>query len=126
MILKLIGAALLLTVTAFLLRQLGWGGAPVFAAVCVTLLIAETADSLVGIFNSVAVLGELGSVSEPLGAAVKALGAGYLFGISADVCRELGESGIAKAVEVVGRVEIIVIVIPYFQQIIKVGVDLIG
>lgn len=124
--LKLIGTALLLTVTAFLLRQLGWKGAPVFAVICTVLLLVETADSLARIFNSVTLVGEAGDVSEPLRAALKTLGAGYLFGISADVCRELGESGIAKAVEVVGRVEIIAIVVPYFERIIKVGIELIG
>lgn len=124
--LKLIGIALLLTVTAFLLRQLGWRGAPVFAVICAALLLFEMTDSLGRIINSVTAIGEGTSVSEPLNAALKTLGAGYLFGISADVCRELGESGIAKAVEVVGRVEIIAIVIPYFEEIIKVGIELIG
>lgn len=124
--LKLIGAALLLTVTAFLLRQLGWRGAPVFAVICCVILLMETTDSLASIINSVTATAELGAVSEPLGAALKTLGAGYLFGISADVCRELGESGIAKTVEVVGRLEIIAIVIPFFEQIIKVGIELIG
>ena len=124
--LKLVGVALLLTVTAFLLRQLGWRGAPVFAVICAVLLLLEMADSLARIFSSVTLAGEAGGVSEPLGAALKTLGAGYLFGISADVCRELGESGIAKAVEVVGRVEIIAIVIPYFERIIEVGIELIG
>ena len=124
--LRLIGVALLLTVTAFLLRQLGWHGAPVFAVICAVVLIAETGETLAGIFSSVTLVGESVAISEPLGAALKTLGAGYLFGISADVCRELGESGIAKAVEVVGRVEIIAIVIPFFEEIIKVGVELIG
>jgi len=126
LIIKLIGAALLLAVTAFLLKQLGWSGAPVFAVICALFLLVETADALTGIFNSVINAGEAVSISEPIGAALKTLGAGYLFGISSDVCRELGESGIAKAVEVVGRVEIIAIVIPYFEEIIKLGVELIG
>ncbi len=123
---KIIGSALLLTVTAFILRQLGWKGAPVFAVICAVVLLSETADSLARILNSVTVVGEASKVSEPLGAALKTLGAGYLFGISADICRELGEAGIAKATEIVGRVEIIAIVIPYFEEIIKIGIELIG
>lgn len=118
--------ALLLAVSAFLLRQFGWGGAPVFAAVCAVVLLGEVSETLGSIFGFVTAFGETSSLSEPIEAALKALGAGYLFGISADVCRELGESGMAKAVEAVGRVEIIAIVIPYFQEIIKVGVELIG
>ena len=124
--LKIVGMTLLLAATAFLLRQFGWSGAPVFAAVCAVVLLGEMSATLGRIIEFVSVFGETSSVSEPIGAAIKTLGAGYLFGISADVCRELGESGIAKAVEAVGRVEIIAIVIPYFQEIIKVGVELIG
>lgn len=123
---KLVGAALLLTVTALLLRRLGFAGAPVFAAVCVVLLLTETVGVLGNLFKSAAVIGEVSSVQEPLGAAIKTLGVGYLFGVCADICRELGESGIAKAVEAVGRVEIIALVFPYFEQIIKVGVELVG
>ena len=124
--LRLVGLALLLTATAFLLRRLGWSGAPVFAVICAVVLIGEAADELGGLFGAIMALGDEASVGEPLKASLKTLGAGYLFGISADVCRELGESGIAKAVEVVGRVEIIAIVIPYFEQIIKLGAELIG
>lgn len=124
--LKFVGAALLLTATAFLLRRLGFAGAPVFAAVCAVLLLSETVSIFGNVFKSAALIGDVSSVKEPLEAAIKTLGAGYLFGVSADICRELGESGIAKAVEVVGRVEIIALVFPYFEQIIKVGVELIG
>ena len=53
-------------------------------------------------------------------------GLGYLFGISADICRELGESGIAKSLEVVGRVEIIAVAVPFWKKIIETGVELIG
>ena len=43
------------------------------------------------------------------------------FSSAADVCRELGENGIAKVTEVVGRVEIMAVVMPYFEEIIKLG-----
>ena len=124
--LKIVGSALLLTVTAFLLRRFGWGGAPVFAVICTVLLIGSAAGSLTNIFSAVTDSAKTASVSEPLSSAMKTLGAGYLFGISADVCRELGEAGIAKGLEIVGRVEIIAIVIPYFEKIIELGIELIG
>ena len=76
--------------------------------------------------GSVKEVGEWAGVSEPLSAAVKILGIGYLFGMCADVCRELGEGGAAKAVETVGRVEIIAVVIPYFKEIVSVGAELLG
>ena len=124
MILKVIGYALLLTVAAFLLRRFGWSGAPVFAAICSVMIVGAAADSLRDIFKLATDSAGDSSVSEPIASALKSLGAGYLFGISADVCRELGESGIAKGLEVAGRVEIIAIVIPYFEKIIRLGIEL--
>ena len=124
--LRFIGAALLFTASAFLLRQFGWRGAPVFAVISSVVLLSEMTGALSEIFGYVENFGRASDVGEPLTAALKTLGAGYLFGISSDVCRELGESGIAKAIEAVGRVEIIAIVFPYFEKILKVGVELVG
>lgn len=126
MILKLFGTVLLLTVIAFMLRSFGWRGAPVFAAVCAVLLIMESGEMLGEILGSLKDVSVGVGIAEPVGAAIKVLGLGYLFGICSDLCRELDETGIAKATEVVGRVEIIAVAIPYFEEIIKVGVELIG
>ncbi len=125
MILRLIGTALILTVSAFLLKSFGWRGAPVFTAVALILFISESEGELEYIFSSIKKIGNESGIDDALSAAIKVLGIGYLFGICADICRELSEAGIAKAVEVVGRVEIITVVIPYFQEIIKVGIGLV-
>ena len=125
MILRLIGAAIILAVSAFLLKNFGWRGAPIFAAVALVLFIAEAEGEFEYIFSSINKIGNEAGIADSLSAAIKVLGIGYLFGICADICRELGEGGIAKAVEVVGRVEIIAVVIPYFEEIIKVGIGLV-
>ena len=126
MILKIFGLALLLSMTAFLLRSFGWRGAPIFASDALVLLLSEAAGGLESVFLSVEKIGGGAGISEPVSASLKILGLGYLYGICADVCRDMSEAGIAKAVEVVGRVEIVAVVMPYFEEIIKVGVELIG
>ena len=120
--LEIIGGALLLLACIFILRELGWRGVPVFAAIGSVIILATLGDSLSAVFTSV---GELSSyVSEEyISAILKIIGAGYLFGISADVCRTMGEGQIAKTVEVAGRVEIFLIVLPFFEEIIKLGVS---
>ena len=115
----------MLAFTAFLLKNFGWKGTPVFAAVAAILFISEAKDTMDFVFTSIEKIGSESKIDDALAAGIKVLGLGYLFGICADVCRELGEAGIAKAVEVVGRVEIIAVVIPYFEEIIKVGIGLI-
>ena len=126
MILKLIGAALILTASAFLLKSFGWRGAPIFTSLALILFIAEAEGEFEYIFSSIKKIGLESGIEEALSAAVKVLGLGYLFGISADICRELGESGIAKSLEVVGRVEIIAVAVPFWKKIIETGVELMG
>ena len=126
MILKIFGLAILLSMTAFLLRSFGWRGAPVFASVALVILLTEASGLLEAVLHSVRDIGAVAGLAEPVRAALKVLGLGYLYGICADVCRDLSEAGIAKAVEAVGRVEIVAVIMPYFEEIIKVGVELIG
>ncbi len=109
-----------------MLRSFGWRGAPVFASVALVMLLTEAAGVLESVLLSARNIGVGAGLSEPVSAALKVLGLGYLYGICADVCRDMSESGIAKAVEAVGRVEIVAVVMPYFEEIIKVGVELIG
>ena len=125
MIFRICGVAILSAICAFLLRGFGWRGVPIFVAGVSVLLICELEGRIEYVFGALKEIGEGTGVSETLASALKVLAAGYLFGICADICRELGESGVAKAVDVVGRVEIIAIVIPYFEEIIKIGIELI-
>ncbi len=120
------GAAMLLAVSALLLRNFGWRGAPVFAVLCIVVLLAESALGFEKIFSSLTNIAESANISEAAAAALKITGIGYLFGICADVVRELGETGMAKVVEIVGRVEIIAVIFPFFEDILRVGVELMG
>ena len=121
-----LGLALLLVATAYLLRSFGWRGAPIFVAVAVIAILSESGDGLMEVLGFARELGSYADVSDTVGAGLKILGCGYLFGICADICRELGESGIAKAVEMAGRVEIIILVLPFLKEIMNIGVELIG
>ena len=55
---------------------------------------------------------------------MKITGVSLLMGVCAEVCRELGESGVARGVVLAGRVEILCIALPYLQKIIALGVEL--
>ena len=58
--------------------------------------------------------------------AIKVVGVGYCFGICSAVCEELGEKGIASMLTNVGKVETFLVVFPYFKEIVKMGLGLIG
>ena len=50
---------------------------------------------------------------------LKALGVAVLTEICADICRDLGESSAASGVELVGRIEILLLCIPMFEAVMK-------
>ena len=122
---KGVGLALLLAVCLLLLRELGWRGVGVFAAIGVLSLLMLVREPLLSIFSSEIFL-SAGEHSGELSAAIKVLGVGYLFGISSDVLRTLGEERLASTLELVGRVEILLIILPYVEEIIKIGAQLLG
>ena len=123
--LKICALALLFAFMALILRSFGFRGAAAFTALAVAFLLSRASSELASL-GSFGELKELlpGDALEYVGAIAKVVGAGYLFGICADVCQELGESGIAKAVSVAGRAEILLIASPYVVRIIDVATEL--
>ena len=118
--------ALVATMSALLLRDFGWRGVPVFSLICFILIISLAEPYLREVCERLLALGEGNGVSQEARAVLKVVGVGYLCGIVADSCQELGEGRIASAVTFVGRIEIIVIVVPFFEEIIRLGAELLG
>ena len=58
-------------------------------------------------------------------AMLKILGVGYAFGICSDICTELGEPSLASAVCLFGRIEIVMLSIPFIKTIVEKGIELI-
>ena len=48
------------------------------------------------------------------------------FEAQAGVCTELGEAGIAKAFSLCSRIEMLVIALPYFMELWRIGAELVG
>ena len=108
--------------SAVMLRECGWRGSSLVGAVgvvsCLALAISglgETARELISI-------GEDFGVSETVRLALKALGIGYVFGIAADLCRQLGEPGLGQAAETLGRIELVLLSLPLVRELIDLSV----
>lgn len=56
---------------------------------------------------------------------MKMIGVGYAFGICSDMCADLGEASLSSAVCLLGRVEIIILTVPYIKMIIERGIEMI-
>ena len=55
---------------------------------------------------------------------LKITGLSYLYSVTSEICSSLGEAGISRAVDTVGRVEMLLVALPYFKKIILLGAEL--
>ena len=113
-------------ITLFLgavLKELGFKGSRLVMLLgTVALLIV----ALTYIAEVLAMLPTLAEADKEYAAVMlKMVGIGYAFGICADVCRESGESTLAGAVSLLGRLEILMLSLPYIKRIVEKGVELI-
>ena len=125
MMAKLCALGMLVCFVGVLLSEYGWRGKKVFGVLCAVILMIGLADGISEIFSGVSSLSEDAGVSDVCSVAMKVVGTGYVFGFCADVARELGESSVSSILTLAGRVEILLLVLPYFQRILEFGMELV-
>ena len=126
MITRIAGLALVAAITAFLLRGFGWKGAPVFISMAFVGIISLAAPYLSEVFGFIKSSASVYGIESSVTAVAKVVGIGYLTGITADVCRELEAGAVSGAVVLVGRIEIIAVVLPFFGEIMRLGGELLS
>ena len=120
---KIAFLGLIFAFSALLLKNLGWRGASVFTSLAIVVILGE----IQGTFAEFEKLSELWiSLGEGGAAIFKIMGIGYLFGISAEIARELGEAGISSALTLVGRFEIIAVALPFISEIFSLAISLVS
>ncbi len=119
---EILFAGLVFALSAVLLRNLGWRGAPVFAALALIVLFSELPGHLGELFS----VTELAFVGKSGEAIAKVIGIGYLFGISSELCRELGENAVASGLVLAGRLEILSVSLPFLGELIEGALGIIG
>ena len=118
--------ALVAAMSALLLRDFGWKGVPVLACVTLSAVLSLSAEVLSGLVSEIGNLAAEGEIEHYTQGALKILGVGLLSGIISDMLTELSETGLAKAVTVISRIEILGISMPYLIEIIDTGLDLLA
>ena len=118
-------AALICALLCALLGGLGFKSKGLFATLCVIILFALLADSLSELLSGVLSLAERTGITDAATCALRAVGLGYVFGITSDICDSLGERAIASAVTAVRTIQIFLVAYPYFEKRIALGLELI-
>ena len=121
-----LACALICAVLCVILDSLGFKSKGLFATLSALILFSMLGDSLSELFSGILKLSERTGITAAAKASLKAVGLGYVFGITADICDSLGERTIASALTVVGRVQIFLVAYPYFEKIVTLGLELIG
>lgn len=124
--LYILGAAFIFLFATVLLKECGWHGAKAVAVGCVVALFAIAAKSLGEIVSSLWDIGDAYGISDTVSLVVRAVGISYVFGISADICRDMGEGGIGGALDTAGRLELTLLSLPLIREIAEMGVSFIG
>ena len=125
-LLRLAVVPLLLAFLVFMLREMGFHGARPIAVVGIVLLALGAAGRIGELFSGLGLSEISEAAAEVTGAALKIIGVGYVFGFVADVCRDMGEGGMASWVLTVGRVEILALATPFILRALRLAGEMMG
>ena len=112
--------------SVLILKAFSFRGAPMVAALFMVFVIGESADSLGGIVAVIRDVTDAADIDRYATAAMKVIGIGYCGGICSEVCRELGETGLAKAATLAARLEMLAVSCPFLSEIIGGCLELLG
>lgn len=116
--LTLCAMALVLATSLYLLGRLGLRDVGVYGAVGAVFLLSAVAPLLGEAISSLLPLAE-GVGEEALVSVTKALSLGYLTGLCADLCEDLGQTGVSRALVFGGRAMIFSLSVPYFIRLVE-------
>jgi stage III sporulation protein AD len=121
--LKVIAYVLITLFLGALLKELGFKGSKLVLLLGVVSVLGAAVIYIGEMLSFLPKLNE--SVKEYAVAMLKILGVGYAFGICSDICAELGETTLAGAVCLFGRIEIVMLSVPFIKTIVEKGIELI-
>lgn len=103
-----------------LLRELRKEYAPLFMLGFTVVLLAAMIPKLSG---AVDFLKECASAAggERISVVIRALGITYLTSTASELCRSAGESALGNTIELAGRVEILLLCIPLFRELLDIA-----
>ena len=126
MISKTVGVALVCAILSALLDGLGFKSRRLFSTLSAIVIMVGLIGGVSELLGSVMKIADDTGIGEVADRAVRAVGLGYVFGFTSDICNSLGESTLATLVTAAGRVEIFLLALPYFVKTVELGVELLS
>ncbi len=119
------GICLIACVCVLMLRQLGSTAVPAVVCVGIVSVLSLVSSGLLPVIELLRATPDA-KVLSYAEAGFKIIGVGYLSGICSDVCEGLGEAALGRVAVMAGRVEIIALSLPFFVEIMNLGIELVG
>ena len=110
---------LLSSSSVLILKSFGFRGAPLVGVIAALVAISSYASLLGEVSGIISELGAASGAGEYVRAALKVVGISYLSGISRDTVSELGESGIARCIGVITRLELLSVSAPFIKEMLS-------
>ena len=120
-----VGIALLVSLTALLLRESKSALAPLLVLGGGVLLLLSVLPGLSAFSSLFSLLSSVGLEEETVTVA-KVLSVGFLTSMGADACAELGASSVANKLELCGRVEILLLALPTLTALVSGALSLLS
>ena len=120
------GVALLVSASSMLLKNLGSRASPIIASIGIVGLISLAASGIGGLLSDLSSVVEASGISLYAEAVMKIIAVSFLASGVSDVCSELGETGVGRALITASKIEIAVIAMPFFKELIEIGKELFG
>lgn len=125
-LLSIVGIALIGTALCILFRQYKPEYAMLISLGCGILLFFMVLEQLEPAFAVITDLMDRVSLSgEYAKAILKALGVCYVVQLAADTCKDAGQTALAGKVELCGKVAVVLISLPLFENLIEIALGLI-
>lgn len=118
-VIKACGGALLAAIIGFMLSELGFRGKRAVSATLAVILLLGFVDLLADAASKIALVPIADEGKEAVRCALKIVGVGHAFNIASDTCYELSEGGIGAALSLVGKLQIILMILPTVIDLIE-------
>ena len=121
-----VGCAVITVMTSLILVGLGFRGARLVGTLATVLLYLGAVIGVGEICDAVLPLATGELVGDGVRSILKIVGISYGASFGSDICRDVGEFGVSNAIITVGRVEILLVSVPYALGIAELAVELVG
>ena len=124
---KVCGIAAISSMLILLIKK--WGGElavtlKIAAGLTLAAICFGGVSPIIAYVHSLETLGEIGGITESVEFMLQILAVAIVSHVSATICRDCGENSLGGYVELGGKIEIIVLSLPWVEKIIEMTIEL--